>query len=1539
MRGPGVQEGDQLNEEQKKKFNNDTKIDNLLMGDMSGLLGKIDTAEERGDWKNAFEYYQQVFDSAKDEIYQIPDWPHTSMGLRRYCLERLNGLPEEQKARYRAIVEGDAKPLLKRAIEERSDEILREVVRRYMLTSAGLEALRILGWEAYEAGAYGDAVYYWGNILKYHPKASDETILAGMAKAYAAAGEARGLNEIAALAGEKFPKAKVMVEGKETLLTEYIGTRIAALGQGITRQETWKTPGGVESQVRRANSIPTVARKIASVEFRSPVVDAVRYAAIDDNVLYVNAGDEVLAISVFDGRVLWRCAPRKTALEMNGNQNGRAVDEKLLRPLMLVEHGKPTGVTVGKHLIYTTGYGRLIAIRRDNGRLQWYSEIADQDMQKGQFPGLVYSAVSPLLKHNRIYSVEVKREMSMQVFIVYCRDAMKGTIIWRRELGSEDVTLPGGGLIGPGVNNDDLRIFSMPSIMCESEGVLYVSTSGGAVGAIDELSGDLLWLTLYHRGSNANQAPFMVDGWEYCPPVVAGGKFVAVPQDSEYLYVFDAKSGKPLWFRPRKSEQGRFLYIAGVDPQRGLVFVAGDTVAAYDLNEGRTKAESSPLTGVAIGPGVICKNKLYIPTTAGVCVVDMDKSVASGVVDAQLLAGWEAVLDANEVKNDPYAIVKTAGNLAILDGVLVSTNGARATVMYDINGRLGQLDAKIGNGEGDPDGNFTHQRAQMRWAAEKKDEAMSDLEIAIAKLRKRAVDIEGFEETVYVHYSGSAPASGEVGFVSYKGAPPATLSEYSNLLIRARQGLNQMSFEEAMRELGQNPGAVDFKQLFVHPANDARVKKLLHAARDSAIDAKTYVDSQLVLIEYAKRGGNWQEYVDLLMQMMREWGEASYDFSRYDAQMVTRDVSLFCTTMIGDVLRTKGANFYTKYDAEAEVKLKAARGKGDPDALLKVASEYPNSIHAGRALVDAMGLAMTALDAGRQAYLAREYLWRFPNGADRFTAMATYAEGLGKLGKASEARVALREMATRAVAEGVPEFNLRGNQLKVAEYVEQQVTALQGRTAPDAVEIPFANCRVRRPAEMTSNDYIDAALLDPAGIAPPGMENAIFMLYLPSTSDYAELKCMDRSTLEELWSVEVRGIPRADWKGGAPDGTIVGQSPVRPIAVAYSGNSVVLNYGTSISAFDPYNGSLRWLKEMPLGAGGFPSTCITDDMVFVSSETDMTVSAVNSRTGHIVWRQNLAKVATGQMVATADRLLVMGYDAKMIRPDQVDLIFLDRRNGQIKGTVPALNTLGLGYLSAQGQLHLTSPFSLILRPLDDKRVLVLSRTKVGLYGLEKGDVIWENDKVGAFDGAEFNGMVAGAAGGFGGMGAREYYGVPSPMGVFDVGEGICAVSSDNMKGVRVFSLEDGKLVREFVRPEGWYMWDWFLDKGRLTMFVVQATQDVSQGLDFVQYTYAAASGAELYKNEFPTGKFMFRPVVGKDHVIFVKEDLQGEAAGQGTVIVYGKADGKVVSAPFQISGLGHSPSSSMIGKGREFVVKGRKKVVVLRLDEGKPVAP
>jgi len=1542
--------------EEKDKFNNDTNIEYLLSGELSGLLNNIDATEKKGDWPGAFEYYQRVFDSAKDEIYQMPDRPHTFIGLRRYCLERLNALGEEQKASYRAIFDGDAMPMLRRAVEEGDRNLLVEVVRRYMLTSAGPEALRILGWQAFETASYGDAIYYWRNILKYHPAKVDASILAGLAAAYAALGEAEGLNEIAEIAKTQHAGEKAMIQGKEAVLAVFIAEKIAALGQNAPQPAQWDIPGGFESQVRIVNSLPAGARKAWSIEFPEGAVESIRYVAIDDDVLYCNDGTDVYAMSLWNGRVLWRCQPRKTALDLR--QGGKvAAGWGVIKPMLEVENGTPTGVTVGKDLIYTAVYGRLLAIRRDNGRLAWYSEIVDQDMPQGMFPSLVYSAVAPLLKNDRVYSIEVRRSEGEQTFILYCRDAMTGAIKWRRELGGEIMTMPNGVAANQGIR-DNLLVFTMPSLVCESEGVLYISTSGGAVAAIDRLSGDLLWNTLYHRGPDADQAPFLVDGWEYCPPVVAGGKFVVAPEDSEYLYVFDTKTGKPLWFRPRRSQQGDFRYIAAVDPRRGLIFLAGDNVAAYDLNEGRTKAEAAPLPGRAIAPGLIAKNMLYIPTTDGIAAVDMDASVASGVVKVKLLGAWKDILDANELKaetakekekvaglkpeeqqmwNDAaiekLVLSKTAGGVAVADDVLVLSNGVRITVAYDLRGKLGALDAVINAPQGDPDGKATYKRGLLDDVSGSTEKATSDLTDALPKLRARAA-AEGFDENRYVHFSGSAPASGDIGYVRYKGSPPTTLNGFSLLVIRARQMINRMSFEEAMRELGQNPGDIKFKDLFTGQADQEKVRRLLVTARDNAIDAKSYVDCQLALFVRAQKAQNWQECVDLLMQMMHDWGEASYDFSRYDPQVVTRDVVLFCTATIGDILRAHGATLYSKYDTQAAAELQAAQGKNDPDALLKVVSNYPNSVHAGKALVQAMDLAAAAGDGSREAYLAREYLWRLPDGVDRYAAMALYAEGLAKLGRIEEARLAFKEMTTRAVVENVSEFTLGGNKTGVSDYVQKQILALQGQSPALPIEIPFASVKFRQAAQISSVDYLDAAVLEPAGIAPPGLQNAIFMLYLPNTSDYAELKCMDRSTLEEIWSAEVRGIPRIAWTGCAQVAKAAGANRIRPIVVAYSGNSVVLNYGTSVSAFDPYNGGLRWLKETPLAGDigrTYPASCITDDMVYLSSDADLTVSAINSRTGLVVWQQNIGKVGRGNMAATPSRLLVAAGDPQPMGGIKYNLFFLDKRNGQVKGIVKDVILLGMNVLTGERKLAAPTQWGLEIRPLDDKRVLVLSSDRLGLYDLEKGDTIWESTTVGPFNSTGFMAAVNQEG---------TYYGLPSPMKMLDVGDGICAAPFDNYNGVRIYNLEDGKVINEFKPPDGWFMWDWFLDKGQLTMFEAQPMQDAAaKGLDFMQYAYDAKTAAEICKNEFPTGRFFFRPLGGKDNVIFIKEDLSGEISGPAAVIVYKKADGKVVNAPYVINGLGHSPSSSMLGKGREFVVKGRKRVMVLRAEEEKTNNP
>jgi len=125
-------------EEQKEnEFNNEAEFGHLMTEEINELMARIEMAEVKGDIGAALKYYQEVLDTAKDEVFgPLAGTTHTYTGVHRYCLKRLNSLGEKQKARYRLMFDGSARILLEEALEM-------FCFQPYRKTSLGLNIMQV----------------------------------------------------------------------------------------------------------------------------------------------------------------------------------------------------------------------------------------------------------------------------------------------------------------------------------------------------------------------------------------------------------------------------------------------------------------------------------------------------------------------------------------------------------------------------------------------------------------------------------------------------------------------------------------------------------------------------------------------------------------------------------------------------------------------------------------------------------------------------------------------------------------------------------------------------------------------------------------------------------------------------------------------------------------------------------------------------------------------------------------------------------------------------------------------------------------------------------------------------------------------------------------------------------------------------------------------------------------------------------------------------------------------------------------------------
>jgi len=186
-----------------------------------------------------------------------------------------------------------------------------------------------------------------------------------------------------------------------------------------------------------------------------------------------------------------------------------------------------------------------------------------------------------------------------------------------------------------------------------SEGVLICPTGAGTVIAVDLATRTLLWAYTYSIAAGDDDAGRQVvrgplggmvrgrvmvngipvggqsatpGGWRDACPIVADGRVLLTPAESETLHCVDLRSGAVRWSAPR----GDALYVAGVVDGRAVV-VGRHAVDSLSMEDGTRAWGSARAFGPAAvsGRGILTHDRLFLPLdTPEVIEVDL----ASGAI-------------------------------------------------------------------------------------------------------------------------------------------------------------------------------------------------------------------------------------------------------------------------------------------------------------------------------------------------------------------------------------------------------------------------------------------------------------------------------------------------------------------------------------------------------------------------------------------------------------------------------------------------------------------------------------------------------------------------------------------------------------------------------------------------------------------------------------------------------------------------------------------------------------------------------------------
>jgi outer membrane protein assembly factor BamB/tetratricopeptide (TPR) repeat protein len=687
------------------------------------------------EWPEAVRVLQDLIDVKEDQFLPAKTPPAEgkpsihSGGFRGEALRLLAGLPPKGWETYNSVYGPKARSLLKEAIDRDDVALLRQVVQRYLHTEAGAEAAERLGSYYLDRGNRTLAARCFVHLLgrpgegrltplalykaavacrlagdKAHEEQAWKALATRAPDGLTIDGQARDLNGLRA--GLTRLPAEPPVRGDWPLFRADAGRTSRGDGDVPLLEPLWivNTP----FSARKSELVDDVHK---ALERSDHLVMPGHYPlALPGRIVY-RGHDRIHAVDPVSGSELWSLtAPTLPATSplsldaivhsgMSANVKdwlrnpgyyagaaahfplensalGRlstdgervyAIEDLAVPPpdqlLLGIQGGMPA---VGPaELVRALYANRLRALNLDTGSRVW--EIGGRgpgDLQDCFFLG------APLPLDGKLY-VLVEKEGE---FRLVCLDPASGAVAWVQRLGVTSARL----LLDPG------RRLRGVQMTC-AEGLLICPTDAGAVFAFDPFTRSLVWAHLHPTNKRQNDAGtfFNLAGfnvsWRESAPVIADGKVVFTPGDSDQVYCINLRDGKPLW----QAAQNGSSYLAGVFRDKVLL-VGSMGVSALSLKDGRESWTRN--FGVPSGQGAASGNVYYLPLrvareTAGPGVAGIDVDSGKLLAFAQSRGG------------------EVPGNLSFAGGVVLSQTATALTAYPQLKTRLKRVEDLLA---GDP---------------------------------------------------------------------------------------------------------------------------------------------------------------------------------------------------------------------------------------------------------------------------------------------------------------------------------------------------------------------------------------------------------------------------------------------------------------------------------------------------------------------------------------------------------------------------------------------------------------------------------------------------------------------------------------------------------------------------------------------------------------------------------------------------------------------------------------------------------------------
>lgn len=630
-------------------------------------------------------------------------------GLKEVARQMLRDLPPEGQRIYEATFGPVAKRLLTKAIESGDNQQLRKITQRYFYTPAGHEAALLFAQYETDKGRHLTAALIYEQLLesalastRFEPQLSMLAAASWFAADSPPRAEAileelgqQGYRDVQ-LSGDEIPVHAsqngmldwfLQAVGRPTI--EGIGSELQWLTSRGNPARNAKTDGGlphlrVRWQVRLLghHNLEAVHEELASVFERQDKsrLPAATPLAVGDYVI-TRSAHGLIAVDFKTGKRVWQAQPQRESLleDLMDASNGQSENENEVEPAQAFAR------MIWEDYLYnaTSSDGQRIYVIRDltlpkfsrarampfipqqsrqetnddtnrlcaydlptQGKLMWEIDgAARSDELKGAF-----FLGAPVTVGQSLYCLaEIKSETAIYLVAL---DRQTGALQWRQQLANLET----------GIALDMRRRLqaAMPSY---DGGVLVCPTGAGVVVGVDLAKQALAWAYSYQPAARPSlrsrmltaQAMLTRKQWVHSAPVIAGGRVLLTPPESDELHCLDLVTGNLLWKHPR----GDALFLSGVEEDRVLL-VGNGRMSALRLEDGKPAWSSGglefPSGSSPTGSGFFSDGQYFLPlSNAEIIAVD----VSDGEIVARTSSRFGQLL----------------GNLICYRGAVISQTG------------------------------------------------------------------------------------------------------------------------------------------------------------------------------------------------------------------------------------------------------------------------------------------------------------------------------------------------------------------------------------------------------------------------------------------------------------------------------------------------------------------------------------------------------------------------------------------------------------------------------------------------------------------------------------------------------------------------------------------------------------------------------------------------------------------------------------------------------------------------------------------------